>query len=55
MYLQYLLSSPNFVRLLQRRPRYAASTSQLVVVAMEPDAMIMQDKMVIKNVASVSK
>ena len=53
MYLQYLLSSPNFVRLLQRRPRYAASTSQLVV-AVEPEASTMQDKMV-EDVASVSK
>ena len=52
--LQYSLSSLNFVRLLQRRPTYAASTSQLVVVALELDALILQDKMV-KNVASVLK
>ena len=54
MYLQYLLSSPNFVRLLQRRPRHAALASQLAVVTMEPEALIMQDKMV-EDVASVSK
>ena len=52
--LQYLLSSLNFVRLLQRRPRQVVLTSQLVVMAMESDALIMQGKMV-KNVASVLK
>ena len=52
--LQYLLSSLNFVRLLQGRPRQVVLTSQLVVMAMESDALIMQGKMV-KNVASVLK
>ena len=52
--LQYLLSSLNFVRLLQGRPRQVVLTSQLVVMAMESDALIMQGKM-IKNVASVLK
>ena len=52
--LQYLLSSLNFVRLLQGRPRQVVLTSQLVVMAMEPNALIMQGKM-LKNVASVLK